>query len=154
MVLVTSESAGFFHWMTDALPRLEILRKAGAIPWHSIDHFLIGEGCHAIRESLRLLGVEESKFVVTRRDSHFVCDSLVVPSFHGAPGNIPPWAIEFLREQFLGVVSAAKVEAAHLCHAVKGFGTKDCERGGDPSDSCRPGLRVQRARGNEPGRSD
>ena len=69
--------------------------------WHSIDHFLIGEGCHAIRESLRLLGVEESKLVVTRRDSHFVCDSLVVPSFHGAPGNIPPWAIEFLREQFL-----------------------------------------------------
>jgi hypothetical protein len=26
-VLVTSESAGFFHWMTDALPRLEILRR-------------------------------------------------------------------------------------------------------------------------------
>ena len=100
-VLVTSESAGFFHWMTDALPRLQILRKAGTIPWQSIDHFLIGEGCHAIGESLRLLGVEESKFVVTRRDSHFVCDSLVVPSFHGAPGNIPPWAIEFLREQFL-----------------------------------------------------
>ncbi len=100
-VLVTSESSGFFHWMTDALPRLEILRRAGAILWHSIDHFLIGEGCHAIRESLRLLGVEESKLVVTRRDSHVVCDSLVVPSFHGAPGNIPPWAVEFLRGQFL-----------------------------------------------------
>jgi capsular polysaccharide biosynthesis protein len=26
---------------------------------------------------------------------------LAVPSFHGAPGNIPPWAIEFLRERFL-----------------------------------------------------
>ncbi len=100
-VLVTSESAGFFHWMTDALPRLEILRKAGAISWKSIDHFLIGEGCDAIGDSLRSLGIEESKFVVTRRDSHFVCDLLVVPSFHGAPGNIPPWAIEFLREQFL-----------------------------------------------------
>jgi capsular polysaccharide biosynthesis protein len=100
-VLMTSESAGFFHWMTDALPRLEILRRAGAISWNSIDHFLIGEGCPAIRESLRLMGVDESKFVVTRRDSHFVCDLLVVPSFHGAPGNIPPWAIEFLRERFL-----------------------------------------------------
>jgi capsular polysaccharide biosynthesis protein len=100
-VLVTSESAGFFHWMTDALPRLEILRRAAAIPWSSIDHFLIGEGCHAIRESLRLLGVAESRFVVTRRDSHFLCDLLVAPSFHGAPGNIPPWTIEFLRERFL-----------------------------------------------------
>jgi capsular polysaccharide biosynthesis protein len=107
-VLATSESAGFFHWMTDALPRLEILRRASATGWDTIDHFLIGEGCHAIRESLRLLGIKESKLVVTRRDSHFVCDLLVVPSFHGAPGNMPPWAIEFLREQFLGSSSLPK----------------------------------------------
>jgi hypothetical protein len=62
---------------------------------------LIGEGCRAIRESLRLLGFDNSKHVVTRRDTHFACDSLIVPSFHGAPGNVPPWAIEFLRKQFL-----------------------------------------------------
>ena len=100
-VLATSESAGFFHWMTDALPRLEILQRAGSIPWHRIDHLLIGEGCRAIRESLRLLGFDDRKHVVTRRDTHFACDSLMVPSFHGAPGNVPPWAIEFLRKQFL-----------------------------------------------------
>jgi capsular polysaccharide biosynthesis protein len=100
-ILVTSEAAGFFHWITDALPRLEILLRAAAIPWNSIDHFLIGEGCHAIRESLRLLGVAESKLVVTGRGTHFVCDLLVVPSFHGVPGNIPPWAIDFLRQRFL-----------------------------------------------------
>ena len=100
-VLATSESAGFFHWMTDALPRLEILQRAGSIPWNRIDHLLIGEGCRAIRESLRLLGFDDSKHVVTRRDTHFACDLLMVPSFHGAPGNIPPWAIEFLRKQFL-----------------------------------------------------
>ena len=90
------------------MPRLEILRRASATGWDTIDHFLIGEGCHAIRESLRLLGIKESKLVVTRRDSHFVCDLLVVPSFHGAPGNMPPWAIEFLREQFLGSSSLPK----------------------------------------------
>ena len=100
-VLATSESAGFFHWMTDALPRLEILQRAGSIPWSGIDHLLIGEGCRTIRESLRLLGFDDSKHVVTRRDTHFACDSLIVPSFHGAPGNVPPWAIEFLRKQFL-----------------------------------------------------
>ncbi len=124
MVLVTSESAGFFHWMTDALPRLEILRKAGAIPWHSIDHFLIGEGCHAIRESLRLLGIDESRFVVTRRDSHFVCDLLVVPSFHGAPGNIPPWAIEFLREQFLASSPPSKSRRRIYVSRSKASGRK------------------------------
>jgi capsular polysaccharide biosynthesis protein len=100
-VLATSESAGFFHWMTDALPRLEILQRAGSIPWNGIDHLLIGEGCRAIRESLCLLGFDDSKHVVIRRDTHFACNLLMVPSFHGAPGNIPPWAIEFLRKQFL-----------------------------------------------------
>jgi capsular polysaccharide biosynthesis protein len=100
-VLATSESARFFHWMTDALPRLQILRRAGPVPWEAIDHFLISEGVPAIRESLRLLGIREAAIVVTRPDSHFLCDWLIVPSFPSAPGNVPPWAIDFLRSQFL-----------------------------------------------------
>ena len=92
--------------------------------WDTIDHFLIGEGCHAIRESLRLLGIEESKLVVTRRDSHFVCDLLVVPSFHGAPGNMPPWAIEFLREQFLGSSSLPKSRRRIYVSRSKASGRK------------------------------
>ena len=100
-VLATSESARFFHWMTDALPRLQILEKANSLPWETIDHFLISEGIPAIRESLRLLGVAEEKIVVTRREGHFLCDWLIVPSFPSAPGNVPPWAIDFLRSQFM-----------------------------------------------------
>jgi hypothetical protein len=49
--------------MTDALPRLQILRKAGPVPWEAIDHFLVSEGVPAIRESLRLLGVREEAIV-------------------------------------------------------------------------------------------
>jgi hypothetical protein len=96
-VLATSESARFFHWMTDALPRLQILRKAGPVPWEAIDHFLVSEGIPAICESLRLLGIREEAIVVTRPESHFLCDSLIVPSFPSAPGDVPPWAIDFLR---------------------------------------------------------
>jgi capsular polysaccharide biosynthesis protein len=100
-VLATSESAGFFHWITDALPRLQILRKASPLPWEAIDHFLISEGIPAIHESLSLLGIPADKLIVTRRDSHFLCDWLIVPSLPGAPGNVPPWAIDFLRSQFI-----------------------------------------------------
>jgi capsular polysaccharide biosynthesis protein len=99
VVLATSESTGFFHWITDALPRLEILSKACSMPWPAIDHFLVSKGIPAIRESLALLGIADDKVVVTHSASHFCCDLLVVPSFPAAPGNVPPWAIQFLRSQ-------------------------------------------------------
>jgi capsular polysaccharide biosynthesis protein len=100
-VLATSESARFFHWMTDAFPRLQILQKASPVPWEEIDHFVISEGISALRESLSLLGIREERVVVSRPDSHFLCDWLIVPSLPGAPGNVPPWVVHFLRSQFL-----------------------------------------------------
>ena len=116
-VLATSESARFFHWMTDAVPRLQILRKAGPIPWEAIDHFLVSEGIPAIRESLRLLGIREEAIVVTRPESHFLCDWLIVPSFPSAPGNVPPWAIDFLRSQFLSTNRRVPARRLYLSRA-------------------------------------
>jgi capsular polysaccharide biosynthesis protein len=116
-VLATSESARFFHWMTDALPRLEILRKAGPLCWEEVDHFVISEGIPAIRESLSLLGIREERVVVSRRESHFFCDWLVVPSLAGAPGNAPPWAIDFLRSQLLKSPPATRVKRIYLSRA-------------------------------------
>ena len=116
-VLATSESARFFHWMTDALPRLQILRKAGPVPWEAIDHFLVSEGIPAIRESLRLLGIREEAIVVTRPESHFLCDWLIVPSFPSAPGNVPPWAIDFLRSQFLSTPIRVPKQRIYLSRA-------------------------------------
>jgi capsular polysaccharide biosynthesis protein len=116
-VLATSESARFFHWMTDALPRLEILRKAGPVAWEAIDHFLVSEGIPAIRESLLLLGICEEAIVVTRRESHFLCDYLIVPSFPSAPGNVPPWAIDFLRSEFLPTHRAGSAKRLYISRA-------------------------------------
>ena len=116
-VLATSESAGFFHWMTDALPRLEILRNAGPVPWEQIDHFVVSDGIPAIRESLSLLGIREERVVVSRRDSHFLCDWLVVPSLAGAPGNVPPWAIDFLRSQLLKSAPATREKRVYVSRA-------------------------------------
>ena len=116
-VLATSESARFFHWMTDALPRLQILKKASPVPWEAIDHFLISEGIPAIRESLRLLGIREEAIVVTRPESHFLCDWLIVPSFPSAPGNVPPWAIDFLRSQFMSTPTRVPKQRIYLSRA-------------------------------------
>ncbi len=116
-VLATSESARFFHWMTDALPRLKILRKAGPVPWEQIDHFVVSDGIPAIRESLSLVGIRKERVVVSRRDSHFLCDWLVVPSLAGAPGNVPAWAIDFLRSQLLKSAPATREKRVYVSRA-------------------------------------
>ena len=122
VVLATSESTGFFHWITDALPRLQILCKASSIPWPSIDHFLVSKGIRAIRESLALLGIADDRVVVTHSGSHFCCDLLVVPSFAAAPGNVPPWAIQFLRSQ-LGLPSSGPPKRIYISRS-KAFGRR------------------------------
>ena len=109
-VLATSESAGFFHWMTDALPRLAILQRDGSIPWNKIDHFLIGEGCRAIRESLRLLGVDDSEACRhTARHPFFVrlADRSIVP---WCARQCPALGDRISKETISDVVSLAKVE--------------------------------------------
>lgn len=116
-VLATSESARFFHWMTDALPRLQILRKAGPVRWEEIDHFVISDGIPAIRESLSLLGIRDERVVVTRPDSYLLCDWLVVPSLPGAPGNVPPWAIDFLRTELLKSAPLTRGKRIYLSRA-------------------------------------
>jgi capsular polysaccharide biosynthesis protein len=107
-VLVTSELAGFFHWMTDALPRLEILRRASATPWNRIDHFLIGEGCLGRRGAFPCdspvarpplsRGKQVRRYAPRQPFCWRFAGRAVVPP---RPGNVPPWAIEFPREQFL-----------------------------------------------------
>jgi capsular polysaccharide biosynthesis protein len=116
-VLATSESARYFHWVTDALPRLQILKRAGSVPWQGIDHFLVSEGIPVIRESLRLLEIREEAIVVTRPESHFLCDWLIVPSFPSAPGNVPPWAIDFLRSQLMSAPARAPEKRIYLSRA-------------------------------------
>jgi capsular polysaccharide biosynthesis protein len=116
-VLATSESARYFHWVTDALPRLQILKRAGSVPWQGIDHFLVSEGIPVIRESLRLLEIREEAIVVTRPESHFLCDWLIVPSFPSAPGNVPPWAIDFLRSQLMSAPARAAEKRIYLSRA-------------------------------------
>ena len=117
-VLATSESAGFFHWMTDALPRLEILRNAGPVPWEQIDHFVVSDGIPAIRESLSLLGIREEKGSLSAAvTATFFATGWSVPSLAGAPGNVPPWAIDFLRSQLLKSAPATREKRVYVSRA-------------------------------------
>ena len=93
----------YFHWMTDILPRFDILRQAG-IDLNQIDWFWVNSQQHPFqRETLRRLGIPNNKVLESDRSPHIQADHLIVPSFPGYLGWTPLWALEFLRREFLPI---------------------------------------------------
>ena len=91
----------YFHWMVDVLPRLDLLRRSD-LHWEEIDYFLFNEIPQPFaRESLKKLGIPESKILQSDRYSHLVADRLVVPSFPDRLGWLSPRSLHFLRRTFL-----------------------------------------------------
>jgi tetratricopeptide (TPR) repeat protein len=99
--------AVYFHWMVDILPRWEILRQGG-IDVTQIDYYVINSLEQPFqRETLAALGIPESKIIQSDRFPHIQADTLIVPSFAGHLGWAEPWAIQFLRREFLPLISAS-----------------------------------------------
>jgi capsular polysaccharide biosynthesis protein/tetratricopeptide (TPR) repeat protein len=92
----------YFHWLVDILPRWELLRLSG-VDLTKIDWFVVNSLRQPFqRETLEYLGISESKIIESDRYPHIQAQQLVVPSFPGFLGWLPPWALQFLRSQFLG----------------------------------------------------
>ncbi|MBC2601094.1 glycosyltransferase family 61 protein [Puniceicoccus vermicola] len=99
-VLVTAAGGNYFHWLTEALPRLRLLEIAeGGID--RIDSFVVNQGASFIGESLDLLGVPLSRRIDTDWNTHLKADELLVPSLPGVTLNPPRWACSFLQERML-----------------------------------------------------
>jgi capsular polysaccharide biosynthesis protein len=92
----------YFHWLVDILPRWELLRLSG-IDLTKIDWFVVNSLRQPFqRETLEYLGIPERKIIESDRHPHIQAQQLVVPSFPGFLGWLSPWALQFLRSQFLG----------------------------------------------------
>jgi capsular polysaccharide biosynthesis protein len=100
-ILATSGAEGYYHWLTDALPRLEILRKVLQSEITVIDRYIVNTGIPIVTESLELLGIPHNKLIFIDPTKHFQVKNLVVPSLPGSTGTPPPWIYTFLRESFL-----------------------------------------------------
>lgn len=79
--LMLGNSAGahcYYHWMLDLLPKLGLLKKAG-ITLSSIDHFLVREMNGSFhKETLEKLGIDSSRVVETKNDTHIECERLLM----------------------------------------------------------------------------
>lgn len=97
-VLATAGGENYFHWMTEGLPRLEILRRGWPGGTAAIDRFIVNDGPPVIVESLAMMGIEAERLVFASPGSHYEAETLVVPSLVGRCGAVPAWACEFLRD--------------------------------------------------------
>jgi hypothetical protein len=89
------------HWMMDVLPRLAVLEQLG-IQWKECDYFFVNSTHIPFQKrSLELLGIPSAKWVSGSKFPHLRCERLIAPSLPGLSGNMPGWAIQWLRKQFL-----------------------------------------------------
>lgn len=108
-VLTSAKANIYFHWMTDLLPRIELLRRSG-IALDSIDSFIVNSYNSPFqKETLTTLGIPPSKIVESSKNQHIKADKLVAPSLPSLPGNPPLWVCDFLREELLTTVQAETV---------------------------------------------
>lgn len=100
-VLSAPSGRGYYHWMFDVLPRLDLIRRAG-VDWNSIDCFLVNDYITRFHiETLHLLGLVKRKIRSSHWHPYVKAEELIMPSLVGNTGHIPRWACDFLRNSFL-----------------------------------------------------
>jgi capsular polysaccharide biosynthesis protein len=75
-----THSQNYFHWLIEALPRVEFARMAG---WSvaDFDHVLVSGGRRPFHlETLAVAGIDPAKLVDTATHRHVACDELVAVS--------------------------------------------------------------------------
>jgi capsular polysaccharide biosynthesis protein len=96
-VLTTRGSDNYYHFLTDVLPRLELLRRAGVEP----DAYVVNRSTRFQRDLLDHLGLTADRCLGDEKYPHVRAGSLVVPSLPDDDLRTPPWIVPWLRARFL-----------------------------------------------------
>jgi capsular polysaccharide biosynthesis protein len=96
-VLTTRGSDNYYHFLTDVLPRLELLRRAGVEP----DAYVVNRSTRFQRDLLDHLGLTADRCLGAEKYPHLRADVLVVPSLPDDDLRTPPFIVPWLRAQFL-----------------------------------------------------
>ncbi len=121
-VAILSGLAGhvYYHWLFDILPRIELIRLSG-IQLEDIDCFVVNNIEKPFqKETLKLLGIPDSKIVCSDRISHIQGEQLIVPSFPGHLDWIPWGTIKFIRDNFLSLINSQKYQSPQKIYISRG----------------------------------
>jgi len=104
-ILSAPAGRGYYHWMFDVLPRIQLLIEAG-YNFDRIDKFLINNYISRFHiETLNMIGIPRNKIIESQLNPHLQAETLIVPSLVGDTGSVPGYACNFLRNQFLPKIS-------------------------------------------------
>jgi capsular polysaccharide biosynthesis protein len=96
-VLTTRGVDNYYHFLTDVLPRVELLRRANTEP----ERFLVNRRTAFQRQLLSAVGIPEPRVVESALHPHIRAEQLIVPSLPDSHLRTPPWIASWLRDQFL-----------------------------------------------------
>ncbi len=96
-VLHTRGGDNYYHFLTDVLPRLELLRRAGIEP----ESYLVNRTTRFQRDLLDHLGITAGRCLGSEKYPHLRAERLVVPSLPDDDLRTPPWIVPWLRDRFL-----------------------------------------------------
>ncbi len=102
MNLCASQSErNYFHWMTDALPKLAIAKAIG-YGISAFDYFVVNSRSQGYQqETLKALKIPAEKVIALDEHPYIKCQSLLATSATCDSGNVSGWIINYMRENFL-----------------------------------------------------
>jgi capsular polysaccharide biosynthesis protein len=102
LVLACTGADTYFHWFTDALPRLEIASRAMGANWKP-DWWVVNTLDRPfIRESLTHLGIPLNRVISLKILPHIRFSNLWIPSLpcESSSGDTPDWVVKYLKSSF------------------------------------------------------
>ena len=88
-VLTNGTCHNFFHWMMEAVPRLDLYERSGV----TFDRVYAPIRHRFQRDSLALLGIPRNRILPATRPAHVAAARLMASSVHGSPSR---WKTDFL----------------------------------------------------------
>jgi capsular polysaccharide biosynthesis protein len=104
-VLTTRGSENYYHFLTDVLPRLELLRRSGMTP----ETYVVDRQTRFQRDLLDQVGLTADRCLGSDKYPHLQAEELLVPSLPDDNLRTPRWIVPWLRARFL----PGSVDAPH-----------------------------------------
>ncbi len=100
LVSLASDHAttNYGHYLMDALPRLDLLERAG-ISLGDADHIYCAVPNRRAIRLLDALGVPQERRIYAEQGVAIRAERCILPSYPGARRNYPPWVADFLRDR-------------------------------------------------------
>jgi capsular polysaccharide biosynthesis protein len=104
----------YFHWMTDAIPKLAIAQKAG-YNISDFNFFIVNNTDNAFqKQSLEKMGIPDFAIVSLKERKNIICDKILASSPTCLSGNVSPWIVKFLRDVFSSWMSFSKLSPTKI----------------------------------------